>query len=275
MGCWLIASIHENSERSIVSCATPLDVKSARSPAGDPLQATGQGRRSAITSSSQFFRLESDMFEPILAAIPDVFPTRGLRTRVLREPSIGNVVPDLLIGQWDSTEDCRFPSLTNVARHVLTFIEKNGPSVSAQSLEEQLFLSTSGLSRAVDQLCRAGLVAVHDSGRTLGLSSDLERFTGFKLIAVELKMRRWKEALHQAIRYLEFADESYVFLDGSQVDVTPEMRRTFELSAPGLYMHRGANFERLFEACSTPAVGSADRWQALHKLLASTPYCEA
>lgn len=214
------------------------------------------------------------MYDAVLAVIPDIFPSLGLRSRVLREPAIGNVAPDLLVGQWHADLDLRAPSLTNVARHVLAFLQKHGPAADVRCLEDQLFLSDSALSRALDQLDRAGLVAVEGRNGTLRLGSSFEQFSNVKLIAIEMKMKRWREALNQAIRYLEFADEAYVFLDGAQVDLTSEVRRTFEISAPGLYMQRGPNYERVFEACSIP-VASADRWLAIQKMLSSQPYCEA
>jgi very-short-patch-repair endonuclease len=109
----------------------------------------------ASATASASFRLESEMFEPVLEAIPSIFPANGYATRVLREPSIGNVIPDLLIGQWSSDAPVGGPPLTNVARHILAFLQRRSSRASTQFIEDKLFLSPSGMARALAQLSRA------------------------------------------------------------------------------------------------------------------------
>jgi hypothetical protein len=48
------------------------------------------------------FRLEREMFEPVVAAIPDIVgPVNpGWSMKVLREVAVGSVIPDLLVGTW-------------------------------------------------------------------------------------------------------------------------------------------------------------------------------
>ena len=54
--------------------------------------------------------------------------------------------------------------------------------------------------------------------------------------AVELKLRRWREALDQAINYLKFADRAYVVLDGDQIARDEEMIKAFRAYGVGLLM---------------------------------------
>lgn len=229
----------------------------------------------ATTRIPRGFRLECEMFDPILSAIPAVFPSDGCVMRVLREPAIGNVIPDLLIGQWNADPTFVVPPLTNVARHITALLQRCGSTAPANFIEEALFLSPSALARAVAQLRRSGVI-VSDSGHSeLQMAPTFQRASKVKLIAVEMKMTRWREALNQSIRYLEFADEAYVVLDGAQVVITDEMRRSFELSASGLLLHIKGELQKVFEASPVPVAPSADRLLAIHKVVNTKPHCFA
>ena len=220
------------------------------------------------------FRLECEMFNPVLAAIPSLFPAPCCATRVVREAAVGNVIPDLLIGQW--CDELPFaPSMTNVARHVVALLQRSGPAAPTERIEDELYLSSSALTRAVAQLKRVGALSYEAPEGELQLSPEFAKGIQVKLIAVEMKMTRWREALNQALRYLDFADEAYVVLDGNQITLTDEIIRAFELSAPGLYIQRGAHAEKVLDACPVPSMPSADRLLAIHKVLHSGPHCFA
>jgi hypothetical protein len=227
-----------------------------------------------ITAGS--FRLECEMFDPVLASIPSLFPAPSCATRVVREAVVGNVIPDLLIGQWCAEASSSVPSMTNVARHVVALLQRSGSAAPAELIEEELYLSSSALTRAITLLKRLGALSCEAPEGELQLAPEFAKATQVKLIAVEMKMTRWREALNQAIRYLDFADEAYVVLDGNQITLTDEIIKAFELSAPGLYIQRGAAHpEKVLDACPVPSVPSADRLLAIHKVLHSGPHCFA
>jgi hypothetical protein len=231
---------------------------------------------SVVKPVSGSFRLECEMFDPVLAAIPSLFPAPSCATRVVREAAVGNVIPDLLIGQWCAEASCSVPSMTNVARHVVALLQRSsGSAAPAVFIEDELYLSSSALTRAVTLLKRIGALSYEAPEGELHLAPEFAKATQVKLIAVEMKMTRWREALNQAIRYLDFADEAYVVLDGNQVTLTDEIIKAFELSAPGLYIQRGAYPEKVLDACPVPSVPSADRLLAMHKVMHSGPHCFA
>jgi DNA-binding Lrp family transcriptional regulator len=224
--------------------------------------------------TSTGFRLESEMFRPVMDAIPEKFPAENRATRVLREAAIGNVIPDLLIGQWEADDHRSVPQLTNIARHVLALLQRSGPS-TIESIQSKLYLSESALARAISVLRRAGALSQVESRSELHVPPDFAKRTNVRLIAIEMKMKRWREALEQAIRYLSFADEAYVVLDGDQVDYTHEMRRAFELAAPGLYFQHGTDLRKVLDCAPAPPMPSADRLLAMQKLRSSGPHCFA
>lgn len=216
------------------------------------------------------FRLERDMFDHLVAAVPDLFAERGERLRVVREPTIGEVIPDILIGTWNG--DLPYErSLTNVARHILAWLQgRDAKLVARDKLEEELFLTELATSRALTQLTRAGAVMVHDSGE-LQLLQDY-RAHNVNLIAIEMKMCKWRQALAQAVAYLRFADEAYVVIDGNQVQVTKSVVKEFELYPVGLLAQRGDLVETVVQAVRATRAPSADRLLALQKLVMSGPY---
>jgi hypothetical protein len=221
------------------------------------------------------FRLESEMFAPIFDAVSDILPPNSSFSRVLREPAIGNVIPDLLIGHWNTEIQHLVLGATNVERHILAFLLSSGYPAKIRSIEERLYISPSTLRRALIQLGRSGAIVLDDSGVEVSIAPLLQPATSVTLVAVEMKLTRWREALHQAIRYLDFADEAIVILDGNQVEVTNDMRRAFELSASGLYLHRAGQLEKILDPCPIPTAPTADRLQAVYKLVSSGPYCVA
>lgn len=224
--------------------------------------------------TSNGFRIESEMFRPVMKAIPEKFPPENRAMRMLRETAIGNVIPDLLIGQWEADQDRSVPRMSNIARHVLALLLRSGPS-TVQSVQRKLYLSESALARAMSVLHRAGALSQDEPHGELHVSADFARRTNIKLIAIEMKMKRWREALAQAIRYLSFADEAYVVLDGDQVEYTDEMRRAFELAAPGLYFQHGTELRKVLDCAPVPPLPSADRLLAMQKLKNSEPHCFA
>jgi len=174
---------------------------------------------------------------------------------------------------WDQELPFQVP-FTNVARHILALVQsKETRTIPRDNLEDELFLSPCAAERGLNQLQKAGAVAVLDSGELkAAVSFDT---SAIHLVAVEMKMRRWREALSQANAYLDFVDESYVVLDGNQVLLMDELVREFELSPVGLLVQRGTTVEKLVEAVPIEQRPSADRLHAVQKLAVAGPYCLA
>lgn len=219
------------------------------------------------------FRAEREMYEVLLPAIPSIFGTvAGERMTVLREPAIGQVIPDLLIGIW--TGDLPYKrDVTNVARHILAELQRTAGTFNKLSnLEERLLIGPEDSAYGIKQLRRMGAVIVEESGEIRLTPSFVD--STVKLIAVELKLERWKDALQQAERYLDFADEAYVLLDCSRVVLTPEISNAFSVTPVGLMVERRCRLEVAIPALTASAESSADRVLALQKL-AAAPFCVA
>jgi len=221
------------------------------------------------------FRFECDMLNPLIESLPAVFRARsGQRLRVLREPTIGSVVPDILVGIW-SGDLPRWGSLNSVSRHVLAWLSTQKVASGERQLREELLISEHAAVVAMSALKRVGAIAKKESGE-VELRPEFDVSHAVKLIAIEVKLRRWREALDQAIAYREFADEAYVVLDGNQVRLDADMRSAFASNGIGLCLQRGTDVKRRIAAVSGAKPSpSDDRLFALGKLADSAPYCLA
>jgi DNA-binding transcriptional ArsR family regulator len=219
------------------------------------------------------FRLECDMAEPLVAHIPFAFDLgAGQRARLLREPIIGSVIPDMLLGIW-SGDMPRWNGLNSISRHVLAWLSAQKSASSEEQLCENLLLSHRAASSAVSRLERVGAVTKRDSGEVC-IQPHFDVSDSVRLIAIEMKLKKWREALEQAIVYRKFADEAYVVLDGCQVRLNDKAREAFTSNGVGLFLHQGGEFRNEILAASASPIPSVDRLFALAKV-ASGPYCLA
>jgi hypothetical protein len=144
-----------------------------------------------------------------------------------------------------------------------------------QQLREELLISQHATVAAMSSLKRVGAIEQRESGE-VALRPEFDVSHTVKLIAIEMKLTRWREALGQAIAYREFADEAYVVLDGNQVRLTADIRAAFVSNGVGLFLQRGAEVKRrIVTARGAQRMPSVDRLFAVSKLAKSGPYCLA
>jgi hypothetical protein len=219
-------------------------------------------------------RFESEMASPLLSFISDAFRARpGQRVCVLQQAAIGTVIPDVLVGIW-SGELPRLRGLNSVSRQILAWLSIEKTADSKEELREKLFISHNAAEAAISVLKRVGAITNRDSGE-LELQSEFDISGSLRLIAIEMKLKRWREALDQAISYRKFSDESYVVLDGNQVRITAEISNAFAGNGIGLFLQRGDRVECEIAVEPLTPIPSVDRLSAMIKLSRSSVYCLA
>lgn len=191
------------------------------------------------------------MLTPLGLRLPEILygPRDGARTvRVLREPGIGTVVPDLLVGAWSRGQPPRsYASLTLIDAYVRALLERHGP-LTGDAVRARLHLSPGSWSAAAERLRRHG-VLVEASGpfhtSTLAASATSHRL---EITAIEAKLARWRDAIAQAERYLTFANRAIVVLDGQRVAVTSALLDAARTAGVGLMLQGRADLDVVLEA---------------------------
>ena len=184
-------------------------------------------------------RLESQMLPMIYPVLPSTLGFAGSGILVVPEPVIGSVIPDVLIGRWTGTPSREITSLTYVEAAVFALLETT-PEMSESQILSQIFLARPTATRVMSKLLKLGAIERTESGalRVTGTMST----RNVEIIALEFKMRRWKEALDQASGYRTFADRAYVVLDGNQVTLTNAVCSEFCHAGVGLLLQYGSRY---------------------------------
>jgi hypothetical protein len=205
------------------------------------------------------------MFLSLCKLLPEKitsFPDRWVH---LREPTVGNVIPDLLFGEWTQELRPLKRNFTLIEARILALLEECDELLESE-ISEILHLSAPAAARAFGRIQDSGLMIQTREGK---ISLDVGCFTGaLSLTAIELKLRRWREALDQGINYLKFANRAYVVLDGEQICRDEVMITAFKDSGVGLFMLRASELTEVVAARVQSCI-SPQRVQAVQKICVS------
>lgn len=192
------------------------------------------------------FSFERDMLAPLADALPSLLELGDdLQVRILREPTIGLVIPDLLIGVWRCDRSPRaYASATWVDAHFRALVERECV-ITTDEVRARLHLSLHAAAASEARLARhgvllrcAGTAAIEGETIAWTLAPGSET-SGVEIVAIEAKLSRWHDAVAQAASYLSFAHRSYVALDGNRVRVTTEMLAAVKAAKVGLMLQHG------------------------------------
>ncbi len=216
------------------------------------------------------FRYEREMYPALGTALHDTVFPRGHKAMELIEPSICGVIPDVLYCRWRYSPGTTVKRpVTIIDAHILSVLEQTG-ACSLSDLCERLFLLEPKASESVNRLLRQGLIASRRSGMyAIVKKASARRVT---LVAVELKLFRWREALDQARSYLRFADQSFVVLDGNQVEASEKVESAFASAGVGLLMQHGIVLEMRVRAKSNLLNPTPERFIAMNKAILAVHY---
>ncbi|MBS1983431.1 MAG: hypothetical protein JST16_04595 [Bdellovibrionales bacterium] len=183
------------------------------------------------------FRLEREMLEPLREALPSVLGlAEAGEVRVLREPDLGLIIPDLLVGVCKGRTPPLRARCSVVEAYIVALLEA-GQTWRVSELERELYLTSAVAERSLRRLAR--LQIVNDNRRGGWSLSACAHSRIVEIIAVEAKLRRWRDALVQAVEYQEFADRSFVVLDGNQTRESASLRKLFRSAGIGLLLQYG------------------------------------
>ena len=212
------------------------------------------------------FSLEREMLEPMLRALPWVLKVDGADVTVLREMLVGGVIPDIVVGIWNrSNALAKLAPLTRVECHVVSLLGRLGP-MDAGLIATKGYLTTGATLRALAKLRKQGVLTNTPEGG-VDISGEI-RTQDVQVIAIEAKLRTWKRALEQAVSYQQFADRSYVVLDGNRVTTSERMLASFREAGVGLLLQYRQVVNVVLSAKRQERDLSPDRVWTLRKLAA-------
>src|SRR5262249_30665217 len=103
-------------------------------------------------------RYEREMAAPLAAFLSTAFTVSGEdRCVYLREPSIGNVIPDALVGIW-AGDLPRYDKLDGISRHVFSRLALSNTAETEHQIKHDLFISDNAAAFALHKLQQAGAV---------------------------------------------------------------------------------------------------------------------
>jgi hypothetical protein len=212
------------------------------------------------------FRVEREMLPALGPALQLLSRKKSRLTTYIVEPYMGRVIPDALIGHWRTYPALNAKSITYVDACVIAIAERVN-CVSMDELQSLLYLDRSKLQSITQKLIRAGLLKGSGTGQ-FRIAKSLSN--SVRIVAVEMKLKKWRDALAQACTYRSFADASCVILDGNQVRRSKEMLRHFRAEGVGLYLQYGERLVAVSRAVPSRIV-SPDRVLAAYKLFVAKP----
>jgi hypothetical protein len=139
------------------------------------------------------------------------------KSHVFTEFRVGSVVPDVLALHWRGNYEraAELRDLTNLESHVLALV-LTGDATSVDQIAARLYTRRGRIVGTLERLHRRGAV------RQTGTGSYVLRRGAFpvgaEVTAVEAKLRRWRDAIAQAVAYTSFANRTYVALPKSSLD---------------------------------------------------------
>lgn len=158
------------------------------------------------------FAFEVDLYAVLSRCLPKLTGLEG-RGGVVRsevQQAVGSVIPDVVLGHVTHGLPIRTGApITGLAASAVAALLRRGP-LRLSTLSEQLFIRPERLERTLSALVRRRVLSVTPGGAfVLEVAAELR---AVRLVAVEAKLRRWREALAQASRYRTFATEAYIAL---------------------------------------------------------------
>jgi hypothetical protein len=159
-------------------------------------------------------------------------PSRVHYARTLRERPVGQVIPDFLYIRAEQAVDsgqCRGLSSLEAAI-VATLLP--GKPLRLRAIAQQLYCRTERVAARLRVLEKRGVLESADDG-AFCLRPELSWWS-VHVTAVEAKLRRWREALQQAVSYLAFADQAYVALPAAVVEGNNDLVAAAEIARVGI-----------------------------------------
>lgn len=179
-------------------------------------------------------------------AIPSLLSVLSIKSpaRVVKEVRTGRVIADIVIARASASRQVPPRDLTAHESAILSGLRRSG-STRIDLLERRAGLPHKSLRETADRFSDWKLVRRERGGLIVPNTSWVTRP---RLIAIEAKLRRWRDALSQAIEYTRFANKAYVLLPEASAEPAIRKRAQFEKPGIGLLVYGESGLRVIFPA---------------------------
>ncbi len=152
------------------------------------------------------FELEQALVETLHAHSAYALNLSDRWWQIHREVTVRQRIADLILVHASSEPDSKPARVTYFEAAILSFLLDRG-STTVQVIADALYSNSPSIESRTARLARLGLVE---------LSDDQVRATGrhlpgdVRIVAIEAKLTRWREAIDQASSNRVFANQSYI-----------------------------------------------------------------
>jgi hypothetical protein len=170
------------------------------------------------------FAYEDDLCEVLASHLDRVLSSGSnpLPTRTLAQRPVGGVIPDFIYVRSDRlSSSSNAEGLTSIEAAIVATLA-SGVGLRAEAIADRLYSRIERIAPHLRALERFGVLRRSGDGVLVLRRGALPKRA--HVVAVEAKLRRWREAVGQAAAYLSFANQSYVALPDSIVHENEALR---------------------------------------------------
>lgn len=172
--------------------------------------------------------LESSLVETLCLQLPAVLSSRAISWSIEREFAVGGSIADVVAVVGVSEQQPTLPAPLSVAECVVMSVLRREGAATEEEIALRCGLNGK-TKRVLARLSKIGLVKTGRGGR---ISAVPKWWGPRRILAVEAKLFRWKQALAQAVAYRTYADEVYVALPDAFA--APAISAACEFKAAGV-----------------------------------------
>lgn len=173
---------------------------------------------------------EATLVDELCAQLPVLLTGRGRPRGIEREVVVGDSIADVVVLLGGVQPDVPVTKPLSVGESVILSMLRRDGATTTDELTRRCGLNGKA-KRILNRLDRLGLVRCSATGRVAAERSWLNTT---KIVAVEAKLLRWRDALAQATSYRRYADESYVALPEAFAQPARQGSEFFRAAGVGL-----------------------------------------
>lgn len=194
------------------------------------------------------FKREKQLQEKLLDLVKDLVSEKTYAF-VRREVPVGGYIPDMIIVQFHS-DPSEVLSINNWSfRHAyIVWLLKSENKLTFQSIAERCYESAERISPIIESLLQGNVIQKVGKNH-ISLCQEVLAMQA-EVIAVEAKLKHWRRALEQAIRYKSFANRVFVAMDCVGVPRKQKVLDEFRNNDVGLCAISKQDLEWLVESVS-------------------------